>query len=232
MDLNQRNVVVTGASGALGGAVVAALRARGATVFAPTFEREVPASLMSAGIITTPSVDLGDEAAVARFFSGVPSLWASIHLVGGFTMAPIAETRLADLDKMLSINTRSCFLACREAVIAMRRAGGGAGGRIVNVVARPALVPSAGAGMVAYAASKAAVASITQSLAAEVVGEGIFVNAVAPSIIDTPANRASMPDADHARWPKPEDLARAIAQLASPDNRLISGALVPLYGLA
>lgn len=231
MELTDRNVVVTGASGALGGAVVAALRARGATVFAPTVEREVPASLRSAGIIATPSIDLGDETAVARFFAGLPSLWASVHLVGGFTMAPIAETKVAELDRMLSLNARTCFLACREAVIAMRRSGGG-GGRIVNVVARPALVPAAGAGMVAYAASKAAVASITQSLAAEVVAEGIWVNAVAPSIIDTPANRASMPDADFERWPKPEDLARAIAQLASPENRLTSGALVPVYGLA
>ena len=232
MELTDRNVVVTGASGALGGAVVAALRARGATVFAPTVEREVPASLLSAGIIATPSIDLGDETAVARFFAGLPSLWASVHLVGGFTMSPIAETKLADLDRMLSLNTRTCFLACREAVIAMRRSGGGGGGRIVNVVARPALVPSAGAGMVAYAASKAAVASITQSLAAEVVKEQIWVNAVAPSIIDTPANRASMPDADFARWPQPEDIARTIAQLASPENRLTSGALVPLYGRA
>lgn len=229
MDFADRHVVITGASGALGGAVVAALRARGAVVHAPMVERETPASLASAGIIATPAVDLGDEAAVSRYFAGLPSLWASIHLVGGFVMAPIAETKLADLDKMLSLNTRTCFLACREAVIAMRRSGGG-GGRIVNVVARPALVPTGG--LVAYAASKAAVASITQSLAAELVGEDIWVNAVAPSIIDTPANRASMPDADHDGWPKPDDLARAIAQLASPDNRLTSGALVPLYGRA
>jgi NAD(P)-dependent dehydrogenase (short-subunit alcohol dehydrogenase family) len=214
-DLSGRHVVVTGASGALGGAVVPAFRGAGANVHAPV----------------DVDVDFTDEAAVAAYYAGLPALWASIHLIGGFSMAPIAETRLADLDKMLSINTRTCFLACREAVIAMRRGGGG-GGRIVNVVARPALVPSAGAGMVAYAASKAAVASITQSLAAELIGEQIWVNAVAPSIIDTPANRAAMPKADHARWPKPDDLARAILALASPDNRLTSGALVPLYGVA
>jgi NAD(P)-dependent dehydrogenase (short-subunit alcohol dehydrogenase family) len=214
-DLADRHVVITGASGALGGAVSAAFRAAGATVHAPDIA----------------VVDLADEAATAAYFAGVPALWASIHLVGGFAMAPIAETTLADFDRMLSLNARTCFLSCREAVIAMRRGGGG-GGRIVNVIARPALVAGAGAGMVAYAASKAAVASITQSLAAEVLSEGIWVNAVAPSIIDTPANRASMPKADHQRWPKPEDLARAIVALASPGNRLTSGALVPLYGQA
>lgn len=212
MDLKARDVVVTGGAGALGGAVVEALRARGATLHAPAIDE----------------LDVGDEAAVTAYYAGIPSVWASIHLIGGFVMKPLVETTLADFDRMMALNARTCFVACREAVRAMRRGGGG--GRIVNVIARPVLVPTAG--LVAYAASKAAVASITQSLAAELRDEDIWVNAVAPSLIDTPANRASMPDADHASWPKAEDLARTICDLASPENRLISGALVPLYGHA
>jgi len=104
------------------------------------------------------------------------------------------------------------------------------GGRIVNVAARPALIPELGAGMVAYTASKAAVAAITQSLAAEVAADGILVNAVVPSIMDTPANRKSMPDADHAKWPKVDEVAASIVFLASAENRVTRGALMPVYG--
>src|ERR1041385_9255529 len=106
----------------------------------------------------------------------------------------------------------------------------GGGGRIVNVAARPGLIPERGAGMVPYTASKAAVAAITQALAAEVAGRGILVNAVAPSIMDTPANRASMPQADHTKWPKVAEVASTIAFLASPENTVTRGGLVPVYG--
>ena len=104
------------------------------------------------------------------------------------------------------------------------------GGRIVNVVARPALQPSGG--MLAYSTSKAAVASLTQCLADEVRADGILVNAVAPSIMDTPANRQGMPDADFDAWPKVEDVARTMVWLASPANALTTGTLVPVYGRA
>ena len=104
------------------------------------------------------------------------------------------------------------------------------GGRIVNVAARPALEWRLGAGMVAYAASKAAVAAMTVALAEEVAKDGILVNAVAPSIMDTPANRQAMPKADHAAWPKVEEVAATILFLASPDNRVTRGAIVPVYG--
>jgi NAD(P)-dependent dehydrogenase (short-subunit alcohol dehydrogenase family) len=100
----------------------------------------------------------------------------------------------------------------------------------VNVAARPALQPAGG--MIAYTTSKAAVASLTECLAAELAGEGILCNAIVPSIIDTPANRASMASADFTKWPKPAELAEAIAFLVSPANRLTSGALVPVYGAA
>jgi len=108
----------------------------------------------------------------------------------------------------------------------------GAGGRIVNVAARPALEWRSGANMAAYAASKAAVAALTVALAQEVAAKNILVNAVAPSIIDTPANRRDMPDADHAAWPKPEAIAEIICGLASPANQVARGAIVPVYGRA
>jgi len=109
----------------------------------------------------------------------------------------------------------------------MTRAGGG---RIVNVTARPALEWRAGAGMAAYTASKAAVAALTVALAEEVAKDDILVNAVAPSIMDTPANRAAMPKADHAAWPKVEEVAATILFLASPENKVTRGAIAPVYG--
>lgn len=226
----ERHVVITGASGGLGGAVVERLIAEGATVHAPLVEAAPPAHatwLDHARVVVTPRVDVGVEAAVVAYYAALPPLWASIHLVGGFTMAAVVDTSVADFDRMLAMNARSCFLACREAVRAIRATG--AGGRLVNVAARPAVTPVGG--MVAYSAAKAAVAAITQSLAVELAADRIWVNAVVPSIIDTPANRAAMPTADHAAWPKPAQLATAVAFLASPDNQLTSGALVPLYGV-
>jgi NAD(P)-dependent dehydrogenase (short-subunit alcohol dehydrogenase family) len=108
--------------------------------------------------------------------------------------------------------------------------GGANGGRIVNVSARPALEPRLAAGMVAYAASKSAVAALTQALAQETVGEEIWVNAVAPSILDTPTNRAAMPGAEYEKWVAPADLARLIVFLASADNQVTRGAVIPVYG--
>jgi NAD(P)-dependent dehydrogenase (short-subunit alcohol dehydrogenase family) len=133
---------------------------------------------------------------------------------------------------MFDTNAVTCFLCCREAVKAMRKqgggGGGGAGGRIVNVSSRPALVPTGG--MIAYTTAKAAVASITQCLAEEVKGDGILVNAIVPPTMDTPANRAAMPKADFSKWPKVEEVARTILFLASGENALTSGALVPVFG--
>lgn len=228
-ELDGRDVVVTGASGALGGAVVARLLDAGATCHLPIYEAEVPARWAGAArIVATPGIALTDEAAVARYFAGVPAPWASIHLAGGFAMAPITETSFADYEKMHLINGVTAFLSCREAVRAMRTSG--RGGRIVNVISRAALAPAGGS--IAYTCAKAEVAALTQALAAEVREDQILVNAIAPSTIDTPANRAAMPAADFARWPKPEEIAETIVFLASPANTLTSGALLPVYGRA
>ena len=130
---------------------------------------------------------------------------------------------------------RIVLLLCSAAAVAAFRARTASGsrapgGRIVNVSARPAIEPRLGAGMTAYTASKSAVAALTQALAQELTDEQIWVNAVAPSILDTPANRAAMPEADHSRWVSPADLAALIIFLASPDNRATRGAVIPVYG--
>src|SRR5262249_11209442 len=143
-------------------------------------------------------------------------------------MAPLVDTKRSDLMQLSESNMVTTYLCCRDAVSAMRR--GRQGGRIVNVAARPALEWRTGAGMTAYTATKAAVAALTVALAEEVAKNGILVNAIAPSIIDTPANRAAMPKADHSAWPKPDEIARTIAFLASPENQVTRGAIVPVYG--
>lgn len=225
--LHQRHVVVTGGTGALGGAVVQAFVEAGAICHVPVLGPTGEQTSGSDRVLLVAGVDLTVEAAVESFYAGLPPLWASIHLAGGFAASPITETSLADLARQLDLNLVTAFLCCREAVKRFRSAGAG-GGRIVNVGSRAAEVPARG--MAAYTASKAAVAALTRALAEEVRSEGILVNAVIPSIIDTPANRAAMPKANVDRWPKPAEIAQTIVWLASPENTLTSGALVPVYG--
>jgi NAD(P)-dependent dehydrogenase (short-subunit alcohol dehydrogenase family) len=233
MNFSDRHVVVTGGTGALGTAVVGALIEAGAVCHVP-WHTEAEAERFSLRghrqVVLVGNTDLTDEAAIARLFDGAPKLWGSIHLAGGFAMAPVAQTDKSALMAQIQTNLVTCFLCCRAAVNGMKR--GGEGGRIVNVAARPALEWRSGAGMAAYTASKAGVAALTVALAEEVAKDGILVNAVAPSIMDTPANRKAMPKADYAAWPKVEEVARTILFLASPDNRVTRGAVVPVYGKA
>jgi NAD(P)-dependent dehydrogenase (short-subunit alcohol dehydrogenase family) len=217
-----RNVVVTGATGELGAVVTRQLLDAGATVHVPV--RDPAKADPRARAVVVP--DLADEGAVVPFYAGLPPLWASIHCAGGFAMSRIDDTKLADLRKMLDMNTVSAFLCSREAVKAMR----GRGGRIVNVTAQAGVEPRRGSGMSAYTVSKAAVAALTLSLAEEVAAEGIWVNAVVPSIMDTEANRRAMPKADHTKWPKLDEVAATILFLASPLNTATRAALVPVYG--
>ncbi|MET0632680.1 MAG: SDR family NAD(P)-dependent oxidoreductase [Xanthobacteraceae bacterium] len=231
MDYRNRQVVVTGGTGALGTAVVGALIKAGATCHVPYLIDQEAARFPfrdHAQVKLVADMDLAEESAVARLFEGVPALWASIHLVGGFAMAPIGKTSKADLMKQVDMNFVTAFLCCRAAVNAMTRTG--AGGRIVNVATRPAIEWRAGAGMVAYVASKAAVAALTVALAEEIVQADILVNAVAPSTMDTAANRQAMPKADFNAWTKVEDVAATILFLASPENRVTRGGVVPVYG--
>jgi NAD(P)-dependent dehydrogenase (short-subunit alcohol dehydrogenase family) len=237
VDFAGSHVVVTGGTGALGRAVIAALRAANAVCHIPNLiaaELDGFPFAADAGVHIVREVDVADEAAVKRFYDALPPLWASIHLAGGFAMAPIAEISAADFTAQFHMNALSCFLCSAAAVAAFRArkvAGDGPpGGRIVNVSARPAIEPRLGAGMTAYTAAKSAVAALTQSLAQELTDEQIWVNAVAPSVLDTPANRAAMPEAQHSRWVSPNDLAEVITFLASPNNRATRGAVIPVYG--
>ncbi len=227
MTFQDRTVIVTGGTGALGRAVVGILLAAGARCLVPyVIDREAESFPYKDRVTLIGHCELTDEAQVARLYDGVAELWASIHIAGGFEMSNLADTGKAGLMHMLNMNLVSCHLCCRAA---LGRFGVG-GGRIVNIAARPALEPRLGAGMTAYTASKAAVAAFTQALAAELAGRNILVNAIAPSIIDTPSNRAAMPGANHAVWPKPEEIAPTIAFLASPDNKVTTGAIVPVPG--
>ena len=231
MDFRDRHVVITGGGGALGTAVVAALVDAGAVCHVPCLDDAEARRFRlreHKNVKLTVSGNLADEAAITRLYDGIAPLWASIHIAGGFAAAPLRETSLATLRQQIDMNLISCALCCRTAVTAMIGAGGG--GRIVNVAARAGLEWRSGAGMVAYTASKAAVAALTVALAEEVAKDGILVNAVAPSIMDTAANRQAMPKADFSLWPKVEEVAATIVFLASPDNRVTRGAIVPVYG--
>jgi NAD(P)-dependent dehydrogenase (short-subunit alcohol dehydrogenase family) len=231
MDFSGKLVVVTGGTGALGSAVVGALLAAGASCRIPCMVEAQAKRFRHADNPNVTLIDvsnLANETGVAKLYDDLMSdgLWASIHIAGSFAMGKVAETDKATLMTQIDNNLVSCFLCCRAAVNVMR----GRGGRIVNVAARPALEWRSGAGMAAYTAAKAGVAALTVALAEEVAEDGILVNAVAPSIMDTPANRAAMPKADFAAWPKVDDIATTILFLASPDNKVTRGAIVPVYG--
>jgi NAD(P)-dependent dehydrogenase (short-subunit alcohol dehydrogenase family) len=226
-DFSNRHVVVTGATGELGGAVARLLLASGATVHLAVRHVEKARSVFKhERAIVAPVSDLGDEGAVTSFYASLPPLWASIHAAGGFTWGRIDDITLEGFRSMINMNAVSAFLCTREAIKRMR----GRGGRIVNVAAQPGVEPRRGGGKAAYAASKAAVAALTLAAAEEVASEGSWINAVVPSIMDTPTNRKDMPDADHAKWPKVEEVAATMAFLASPENAVTRAAMVPVYG--
>jgi NAD(P)-dependent dehydrogenase (short-subunit alcohol dehydrogenase family) len=231
MDFQNRHVVVTGGTGALGVAVLGALLPAGAICHVPyRNEKSLEKFPQRAHerVLLTELGDLADEAAVANYYAGLKDLWASIHIAGGFSAAPIAGSNKALLAQQLETNLVSTYVCSRAAVMKLRSLG--RGGRIVNVAARQALEPRLGAGSVAYTIAKTGVAALTIALGEELAKEGIFVNAVAPSAMDTAANRASMPKADFSAWPKVEDVAATILFLASSGNNVTRSAVVPVYG--
>jgi NAD(P)-dependent dehydrogenase (short-subunit alcohol dehydrogenase family) len=231
--VRDRTVLVTGGTGALGGAVCDAFLESGwrvACTWVVPQERERMGKREGLDLI---QADLFDEGAVteavrqAAGADGAP-LRAVAQLVGGYLAGPrVEDLTLDQFEGQLRLNLRPTFLVVRAAVPILAQAGGGG---IVCVSARAAMRPFPGAA--AYAASKAAVATFAEAVAVENRDSGVRCNAVVPSVIDTPANRAAEPDADHARWVQPAEIAKVIRFLCSDESAPVSGAAVPVYGRA
>lgn len=229
--LDSRNFVVTGGFGALGRAVAERLLAEGARV--ALLDRAPAPGGLPGGVLAFGGVELGQETACqAAYAQAVEALGAVdgvVNVAGGFTWETVEGGALASWDRMYETNLRSAVASCRAALPHLLAGRNGrTDGRIVNVGA--AAAQKAGMGMGAYAASKAGVARLTEALAEELKDRGVTVNAVLPSIIDTPANRADMPDADFSRWVAPDKLAAVIAFLLSDEASALTGASIPVNG--
>ncbi len=226
MQLEGQVVAITGAFGALGQAVVKAVLAQGAKVAAIDRAGEPRESLGAAQLFG--NVDLANELSTRTTMDVIVGklgrLDALVNIAGGFRWETVGEGKLETWDQLYQLNLRTVVSACKAALPLLPDNHG----RIVNIGANGAV--KAGAGMGAYAASKAGVARLTEALAEEVKARGITVNALLPSIIDTPANRADMPEADFGKWVTPAQLADVIVFLLSPKSQAITGALLPVTG--
>jgi NAD(P)-dependent dehydrogenase (short-subunit alcohol dehydrogenase family) len=230
--MKDRTVVVTGGFGALGRAVAEAASKRGAAVAALDVGASPPAGLaerLGPKALLLGAVDLstaeGAAGAMAEIKAKYGRLDALINIAGGFRWAMAADGDAATWDILFAMNLKTALNASRAALPFLLASGAG---RIVNVGAISAM--KAAAGMGPYAASKSAVHRLTESLAEELKNKNVTVNAVLPSIIDTPANRADMPKADFSRWVAPADLAAVILFLASDEAKAVTGALIPVAG--
>lgn len=235
MTFSGKVVLVAGGTGGLGRAVSLAFLGEGAQVIVTyqidhEFAELKSAAGANASRLAGHKADVTDEGAVRQFFEGIGAehdrLDVLVNTVGGYAGGQnLWELESGVLDRMLALNLRSGFVLSRAAAKVMLRQGSGA---IINIASKAAL--DHGAGAAAYAASKAASVAMMDSLAADLKGRGVRVNSILPSIFDTEANRKAMPDADFAKWPKPEDIARVILFLSSDDARVIHGASIPVYG--
>lgn len=224
-----RTVIVTGGTGGLGAAVTHTLLEGGWRVVVPWYAEGELARVREHERLELVQADLTDPASVAHVAAAAgDGLAALVNLVGGFAMGGrVHETPVEEFEGQLRLNLRPTYLMCAAAIPAFLRAGGGA---IVCVSSRAAVRPFPGAA--GYITAKAAVLAFVDALHEEYRHDGIRVNAIMPSVIDTPANRRSMPDADFDTWVRPEEIARVIASLCSDDARVTSGAHVPVYGRA
>ncbi|WP_334162916.1 SDR family NAD(P)-dependent oxidoreductase [Phenylobacterium sp.] len=224
-----RVFAITGAFGVLGSALARAAAAQGHRLALIDYAKATPEGLPSGDVFVQAGVDLTDAgaagaavAAVADRFGGLDAL---LNIAGGFRWETVADGSAESWQSLYRLNVLTAANASRAAIPHLKCS---AAGRIVNVGSNAAL--KAGLGMGAYAAAKAGVHSLTQALAEELKDAGVTVNAVLPSIIDTPANRADMPKADFAAWVAPDDLAAVILFLAGEEARAVTGALVPVTG--
>jgi NAD(P)-dependent dehydrogenase (short-subunit alcohol dehydrogenase family) len=229
----ERTAIVTGGTGGLGAAVTARLLEDSWRVIVPwVVERELERVEERDGLELVQA-DLFDPSAVAGVVSRVGSPGAAplaglVNLVGGFAMGGrVHETPVEEFERQLQLNLRPAYLMVQAVVPHMLSRGGGS---IVCVGSRAALRPFPGAA--GYITSKAAVTAFTEVVAAEYKNDGIRCNAILPSVIDTPANRESMPNADHDKWVKPAEIAGVISFLLSDDSAPTSGASIPVYGRA
>jgi NAD(P)-dependent dehydrogenase (short-subunit alcohol dehydrogenase family) len=229
----EHTAIVTGGTGGLGAAVVTRLLDDGWRVVVPwiaeheleRIERRPGLELVRADVTDAAEVETIVSAAAAS--DGAP-LGGLVNLVGGFAMGGrVDETPVDEFEKQFRLNLRPTYLMTQAALKEMLANGGGA---IVCVGTRAALQPFKGAA--GYIASKAAVIAFSQAVAVEYKDDGIRCNVILPSVIDTPANRASMPNADHERWVKPAEIATVISHLLSPEAAVTSGATIPVYGRA
>jgi NAD(P)-dependent dehydrogenase (short-subunit alcohol dehydrogenase family) len=232
METKRRTIVVAGGTGALGASVSRAFLASGARVIATYVKQEeYDALAKQAGEgFTGAALDVTNESAVAKFVAETESKFGAIDAlviaVGGYAGGKnLWETDSATYDLMLSLNLRAAFVMARAILPGMIRKNNGA---IVNVASKAGYGHAAGAAM--YAASKAGVLALFDSLADEVKPYNINVNSIVPSIMDTPANRRAMPKADFDIWPKTDDIAKVIMYLCSEEARVIHGAAVPVSG--
>ncbi|MEN5175766.1 SDR family NAD(P)-dependent oxidoreductase [Brevundimonas diminuta] len=223
--MSQRVVAITGGYGALGRAVVEAAQARGLSV---AVIGRTPPRAPNPDVFEINDVDLTDPAQAKTAIEAVVAhfgrLDALLNIAGGFVWSPV-EGDGDEFDRMHALNVKTTLNASRAALPHLKASSDG---RIVNIGANGAI--KAGHGMGAYAASKAGVHRLTEALAEELKSTAVTVNAVLPSIIDTAANRADMPDADPSKWVAPADLAAVILFLASPEARAVTGALIPVTG--
>jgi NAD(P)-dependent dehydrogenase (short-subunit alcohol dehydrogenase family) len=225
-------VLVAGGTGALGAAVLEELLEAGypvTTTWVVEKERDrIAKDFEGRSGLTLVSADLMDPEAVDEAVGGVEELGAVVNLVGGFS-APgkVHESDIEDFENQLRLNLRPGFLLARAAMPRLVAAGGGS---FVGVSARPALRPFPGAA--GYITAKAGVLAFIQALDAEYRHDGVRANAVLPSVIDTPANRRSQPDADHSKWVPPQQIAKVVRFLVSDDSAPTSGAAIPVYGRA
>ena len=228
----RRSVVVTGAFGNLGLAVALAFRDQGAAVAllgrgqppAPVGAEFPAPHCVLGGIDLTQVASAG--AAMEKVRATLGAIDVLINVAGGFRWQTLEQGDVDVWDAMFAMNLKTTVVSTKAALPRLLESPAG---RIINVGAGAAARP-AGAGMGAYAASKAGVHKLTESLAEELKDRGITVNAVLPGIIDTPQNRADMPQADFSRWVRPEAIAAVIACLASEQAAAVTGALVPVYG--
>lgn len=220
-----RSVIVTGGFGVLGQAVAEAFAAAGDKVARIDFAAQASRTLN--GVLDLGGIDLTDEQATQEAINQVVAAHDAIDILvnvaGGFTWEPLESGSIATFSKMHAMNLLTNATITQIALPELKLS---AAGRVVNIGAGGAV--NAGMGMAAYAASKSGVHRLTEALAAELAGTSVTVNAVLPSIIDTPTNRADMPDADTSTWVSPEAIAKVILLLASVDAGAVSGALIPV----